>query len=230
MTIQTEVDSGSPAAPFSRAARSPSASRFAGLPTGAFAQGRGGRARARPQGGRRLSRRQWRRHGDGVVRQGRSRPGPAHRHAADRRRGTRHRARQDQIYRGRHRADARPGPHRRLLRHCARRHAVAPGGGDGAQGADRAGGANGSTRRPTISSPSTARCGARAAAPGVSFASLVGGKQIRPQARPQGAAQGSGHLHAGRQAAAAARHASQVHRQPHLSCRISACPACCTDA
>ena len=75
------------------------------------------------------------------------------------------RRRQDQICRGRHRAHARSGPHVRLDRHPARRHADPAGGGDRAQGADRTRRASGSTCRPTISSSRTARCGRRPAAP-----------------------------------------------------------------
>ena len=97
------------------------------------------RANSRSQGSRRLPCRQRRRHRDAILRQGRSRPGAAHRHSADRRRRARHRCRQDQVCRRRHRADARPGTHVRLERHSARRRADPAGRGDRAQSAHRAG-------------------------------------------------------------------------------------------
>ena len=65
--------------------------------------------RSTPDAGRRLRRRQRRRLGDDLLRQGRPRPGPAHRDSADGRRGARHRRRTHRDDRGRHRADARPG-------------------------------------------------------------------------------------------------------------------------
>ena len=87
---------------------------------------------------RRLHRRQCGRLGDDLLRQGRPRPGPAHRHSADGRRGARHRRRADRDARGRHGADPRPGRDGRQQRHHARRHPDSPGRGDGTAGVDRA--------------------------------------------------------------------------------------------
>ena len=158
---------------------------------------------------------QCRRHGDRVLGQGRSRPGAAHRVPADRRRGTRHRRRQDQVHRRRHRAYARPGPHLRLQWHPARRHAAPPGGGDRAQGADR------SRREEAERRCRRSRCRRRhGAAEGRRCGRPLRRSDRRPairsEARSQGAAEGSGELHPCRQAAEAARCAGQMHRRTCL--------------
>ena len=70
----------------------------------------------------------------------------------------------------------------------------------------------------------------KAGGAGVKFADLLAGNKFDLAARSQGAAQGPAHLHHRRQAAAAAGRAGQGHRQPHLSCTTSPCPACCTAA
>ena len=73
--------------------------------------------------GRFLPRDPRRRHGGRLLRQGRPRHRPAHRDAADGRRGARRGGRAHRADRGRHRADARPGPDRRQHRRDARRRA-----------------------------------------------------------------------------------------------------------
>ena len=125
----------------------------------------GARQDARHRRGRRVRRRQWRRLGDDLLGQGRSRSGPADRDSADGGRRARHRRRTDRDDRGRHRADARPGCDRRQQRDHARRRADPAGSGDRPRGADRARRRPAPANRRRNSIPSTARSGRNPAAP-----------------------------------------------------------------
>ena len=124
---------------------------------------------ARP--GRFVPRHARRRHGRRPFGQGRPRHRPPHRDAPDGRRGARDRCRSHRADRGRHRADAEPGTDRRQQRHHARRRRAAPGRGDGARGAARAGGraAAAAGRRADACRRRGARCRRRAASPSPSW-------------------------------------------------------------
>ena len=208
----------SPAARCSRAARSPSASLVRACR--ALAQAAGGRERSTASEVDAFLAHQRRRHRHRLLRQGRSRPGPAHRDAADRRRGARHRASTGSSM---SRATPRSRPTRAAppaRTASARRHADPPGRRDRAQGADRPRRASGST----VAADDLDRCdgevrpqpaGRASPSPNWSAASSFDLKLD-----PEGAAEGPGALHAGRQVAAAARRAGQMHRQPRLHARL----------
>ena len=100
-------------------------------------------------------------------------------------RGARRSGRAHQADRRRHRADARPGPHRRLERHPARRRADPPGRGDRAQGADRACGAEAERAGRRSRPPPTARCARKAGGAGVKFADLLAGNKFDLELDPK---------------------------------------------
>ncbi len=158
---------------------------------------------------------QCRRHRHGVLRQGRSRPGLADRDPADRSRRTRHRRRQGAFRRGRYRAHARSGPHLRLDRHHARRHADSSGGGDRAQGIDRAR-LEASQRAGRKSRDRRRHRASGGRRTGRDIRRTARGQEFRSEARSESAAEGSEKLHAGRQVAEAAGHRGEMHRQPPL--------------
>ena len=180
---------------------------------------RAGRAApARPQGGRRLPRRERGRHGDGVLRQGRSRPGAAHRHAPDRRRGARRSAStRSNMSRAIPRSrPTRDGPPARTASSAA---------------ACRSGRPRRRARKALIelaaqrlnAEAGRPRChrrrgyGRRAGGAGISFAELIGERQFNLKLDPKAPLKDPATYTIRRQVAAAARCAGQMHRErPYL--------------
>ena len=186
-------------------------------------------ANPRPRRGRRLPRDPRRRHGHRLLRQGRSRHRPPHRDARRwRPRSSAWPSTAIDAGRGRYRADARPGRDRRQQRRDARRHADPPGGGDRARRR-----CSRLRRRRLEPAGGRARDRRREVRPkgggaGVGFGGAGRRPPLRAQGRPQGAAARPRRLHAGRQAAAAARRPGQVAGTPRVRARLQACRACCT--
>ncbi len=105
-----------------------------------------------------------------------------------------------------------------------RRHADPPGRRDRAQGPDRPRRAEAQRARRTTSPPPTAWCGPKAGGQGVSFAELIAGKNFNLKLDPKAPLKNPAELHVGRQAAAAAGRAGQMHRAAHLHAGLLACP------
>ena len=192
--------------------------------------GGGARQDARSERRRWLPRGRRRRQRDDLLRQGRPRPGLAHRDSADGGRGAGHRRRPHRDDRGRHRADAGPGGDGRQLRRHARRRADPPGRGHRARSADRPGGRARSAGRPPSSRRATARSGRRPAGGRYRFGELVGDKRFGLKVDPKAPLQEPGHLHGRRQAARATRRSRARSPAGTSSCTTSRSTGCCTAA